>query len=84
MKPVPSLIVQFVLMAACWVALVGLVRGQQVTILHNFQDDSVANDGGTLYAGLIQGYDGNFYGTTYVGGTANLGTVLNGVKISVF
>lgn len=46
-----------------------------VTILHNFQDGSVANDGGRPFAGLIQATDGNFYGTTIEGGTASQGTV---------
>jgi uncharacterized repeat protein (TIGR03803 family) len=32
-------------------------------------------DGGTPDAGLVQGSDGNFYGTTVNGGTVNIGTV---------
>ena len=33
------------------------------------------NDGANPIAGLVQGSDGNFYGTTELGGTNNLGTV---------
>ncbi len=36
---------------------------------------SQANDGERPYAGLIEGSDGNFYGTTSFGGTTNGGTV---------
>ena len=32
-------------------------------------------NGASPYAALIQGADGNFYGTTYLGGASNLGTV---------
>ena len=32
-------------------------------------------DGGNIYAGLVQGTDGNFYGTTNVGGANGYGTV---------
>lgn len=41
------------------------------TVLHNFG----GQDGQFPQAGLIQGPDGVFYGTTTAGGTANLGTV---------
>ena len=34
------------------------------SILHNFFDGSVANNGGQPDAGLLQATDGNFYGTT--------------------
>ena len=41
------------------------------TVLHSF----TGQDGQFPQAGLIQGPDGVFYGTTTAGGTANLGTV---------
>jgi uncharacterized repeat protein (TIGR03803 family) len=44
------------------------------TILHNFGDGTVPNDGELPAAGLIQGSDGNFYGTTYEGGATGQGT----------
>ncbi len=44
-----------------------------VTILHSFTNCPV--DGAEPQAGLVQGSDGNFYGTTYAGGTNCDGTV---------
>jgi uncharacterized repeat protein (TIGR03803 family) len=46
-----------------------------LTILHSFRDGSVANDGLSPTADLMQGPDGNFYGTTSGGGSTNSGTV---------
>jgi len=46
-----------------------------VTILHWFDDGSVANDGRHPAAALVQAADGNFYGTTSQGGSLNNGTV---------
>jgi len=43
-----------------------------LTSLYSF---SGGNDGGDPVAGLVQGSDGSFYGTTQDGGTNNLGTV---------
>jgi len=40
--------------------------------LHSFTG---GNDGGSPEAALVQGTDGNFYGTTYGGGQGNVGTV---------
>ena len=42
-----------------------------VTILHSFN----VTDGDVPTANLIQGYNGDFYGTTPYGGTANFGTI---------
>jgi uncharacterized repeat protein (TIGR03803 family) len=42
------------------------------TVIYSFTDGS---DGNSPYGGVIQASDGNFYGTTTWGGTANYGTV---------
>jgi uncharacterized repeat protein (TIGR03803 family) len=42
------------------------------TVLYSFAGGS---DGEHPYGGVVQGSDGNFYGTTYQGGASNLGTV---------
>ena len=63
------------------VAVVLLVLGgrtsnanaQTVTNLHSF--GSFPSDGKNPYAGLVQGSDGNFYGTAESGGTNNNGSV---------
>jgi uncharacterized repeat protein (TIGR03803 family) len=46
--------------------------GGTETVLYSF---AAGNDGEHPYAGVTQGSDGNFYGTTYQGGTSGLGTV---------
>jgi uncharacterized repeat protein (TIGR03803 family) len=45
----------------------------KITVLHKFT--GYPNDGYRPYGVLVQGYDGNFYGITYQGGTSNEGTV---------
>jgi uncharacterized repeat protein (TIGR03803 family) len=44
---------------------------QVFTTLANFG----GSNGSNPFAGLVQGFDGNFYGTTYYGGANNSGTV---------
>jgi uncharacterized repeat protein (TIGR03803 family) len=46
--------------------------GGTETVLYSFAGGS---DGEHPYGGVTQGSDGNFYGTTYQGGTSGLGTV---------
>jgi uncharacterized repeat protein (TIGR03803 family) len=50
-----------------------ITPGGTKTVLHTFA--KTGSDGQTPYAGLIQGSDGDFYGTTYTGGSAGFGTV---------
>ena len=49
---------------------------QTFTELYSFCSQLNCTDGGNPRAGLVQGTDGNFYGTTYIGGKTNYdGTV---------
>jgi uncharacterized repeat protein (TIGR03803 family) len=43
--------------------------------VYNFCAQASCADGSNPEAGLIQGVDGNLYGTTYTGGASNLGTI---------
>jgi uncharacterized repeat protein (TIGR03803 family) len=43
--------------------------GGELTILHSFCAQTNCTDGAYPFAGPIQGTNGNFYGTTYIGGT---------------
>jgi uncharacterized repeat protein (TIGR03803 family) len=50
-------------------------RSGAYTILHMFSGNAHTGDGANPAAGLIQASDGNFYGTTQVGGANGDGTV---------
>jgi uncharacterized repeat protein (TIGR03803 family) len=52
-----------------------ITPGGTVTTLYSFCAKSKCADGSTPYGGLVVGTDGNFYGTTFVGGTLNAGTI---------
>jgi len=47
------------------------VSGQVLTVLHSFN----GSDGQLAESALVQGSDGNFYGTTALGGDNHKGTV---------
>jgi uncharacterized repeat protein (TIGR03803 family) len=49
--------------------------GGSATVLYNFCSQSGCADGSDPSAALVQGSDGNFYGTTLHGGTSNAGIV---------
>jgi uncharacterized repeat protein (TIGR03803 family) len=46
-----------------------------LTILYSFCNQAGCADGEAPYAGVIQGNDGNFYGTTFEAGAMGVGTV---------
>ena len=52
-----------------------ITRLGALTTLYNFCSLSGCMDGESPYAGLVQGTDGNFYGTTNLGGASGDGTV---------
>jgi uncharacterized repeat protein (TIGR03803 family) len=56
-----------------WSVTAIALPAQTFTSLHSFN----GTDGANPYAGLLQGSDGNLYGTTFAGGSKNLGTVFN-------
>ena len=64
-----SFLVFFMAMAVAVAILPGLEAQTNLTVLHDF------NNGQNPDAALVQGNDGNFYGTTYTGGAYNDGTV---------
>jgi uncharacterized repeat protein (TIGR03803 family) len=47
----------------------------KIVTLYSFCSQSGCSDGAVVNAGLVQGTDGNFYGTTALGGTNNGGTI---------
>jgi uncharacterized repeat protein (TIGR03803 family) len=44
-------------------------------VIYNFCSETDCDDGANPLGGLVQASDGNFYGTTQVGGTKNYGTI---------
>jgi len=84
-KPVLALSFRLLWAAALVLPASGAQAGVIFTNLYSFTG---ANDGGLPYAGLVQGSDGYFYGTTDYGGTNNLGTVFkisaNGALTSLY
>src|SRR5664279_3943802 len=68
MKNLRNLMVMIVL------ASVGQSASTAAVMFSNLWSFS-GSDGGAPYARLVQGSDGNFYGTTYGGGANNTGTV---------
>lgn len=55
--------------------------GSGYTVMHRFGDGSVPNDGNEPNDGLIVGSDGNFYGTTNIGGDDSVSLGTNGGTI---
>lgn len=53
------------------------------TVLHTFCSLSGCKDGENSYAQLIQGTDGNLYGTTFAGGSHKFGTVFKITRAGV-
>jgi len=52
-----------------------ITPGGVLTTLYNFCSQASCTDGVGPYGGLMQGLDGNFYGTSELGGANELGTV---------
>ncbi len=58
--------------AHSWGVVFKMTPAGALSVVYNFMG---AADGGEPQAGLLQGADGNFYGTTLLGGSAGSGTV---------
>jgi uncharacterized repeat protein (TIGR03803 family) len=54
-----------------------ITSGGKLTTLYNFCSQTNCTDGAAPEAGLVQATNGNFYGTTYNGGTNGVGTVFS-------
>jgi uncharacterized repeat protein (TIGR03803 family) len=54
-----------------------ITPGGTVTVLYSFCAQTNCTDGSLADGGLVLGTDGNFYGTTQVGGTINGGTAFS-------
>ena len=54
-----------------------ITLGGTLTTLYSFCAQAGCSDGASPNAGLVQGTDGRFYGTTFFGGTSDAGTVFN-------
>jgi uncharacterized repeat protein (TIGR03803 family) len=52
-----------------------LTQGGAFTTIYNFCSKSLCTDGSLPDAGLVQASDGNFYGTTFWGGSQDSGTI---------
>ena len=52
-----------------------MTSGGELTTLYSFCAQTNCPDGSIIYSGLVQGTDGNFYGTTDNGGANGYGTV---------
>jgi uncharacterized repeat protein (TIGR03803 family) len=81
MKPASLMMAQMSALALGWISSWGTVQGQVTTILHNFGDGSslptgtaAGSDASSPGVALLQGKDGNFYGTTSDGGSSGHGT----------
>ncbi len=71
-KPVLALLMRLLWAAALVLPVFGAQGAVVFTSLYSFTG---TNDGAIPLAGLVQGSDGSFYGTTYWGGTNDEGTV---------
>ena len=58
-----------------------ITPGDALTTLYSFTG---GNDGSQPQAGLVQGSDGNFYGTTFAGGASDEGTVFRVTAAGAF
>ncbi len=71
-KPVLALLIRLLWAAAFVLPVLGAQAAVVLTTLYSF---SGGDDGGQPSAGLVQGRDGSFYGTTWLGGPVGAGTV---------
>jgi uncharacterized repeat protein (TIGR03803 family) len=68
-KPVLALLMRLLRAAVLGLPVLGAHAGAVLTTLHSFTG---TNDGAYPMAGLVQGSDGSFYGTTYGEGTQSM------------